>query len=178
MNKHLLISCDVEADGPCPGLYSMVSFGMVVVEPELNRKFYSGVMKPLSAYALWIPEALAVSGVSRKEQLDGISPQKAMINAHAWLKSLDANVTFISDNNGFDWQFINYYFHEWIGENPFGFSSRRITDLWAGFGGSARTSAKTWKSFRKTKHTHNPLDDAIGNAEALLEMNRRGLQIL
>lgn len=179
MNKHLLISCDVEADGPCPGLYSMVSFGMVVVEPELNRKFYSGVMKPNSGTALWIPEALAVSGVSRKEQLDGISPQKAMINAHAWLKSLDANVTFISDNNGFDWQFINYYFHAYIGKNPFGFSSRRITDLWAGFNKSSRTSAKSWtESFRKTKHTHNPLDDARGNAEALLEMDRRGLHIL
>ena len=25
----------------------------------------------------------------------------------------------------------------------------------------------SWKKFRKTKHTHNPVDDAKGNAEAL-----------
>ena len=26
---------------------------------------------------------------------------------------------FISDNNGFDWQFINWYFHHFTGSNPF-----------------------------------------------------------
>lgn len=30
---------------------------------------------------------------------------------------------------------------------------------------------------RKTKHTHNPVDDAIGNAEALLQMKDMGLKI-
>jgi hypothetical protein len=36
-----------------------------------------------------------------------------------------------------------------------------------------------WKKlYRKTKHTHNPVDDAIGNAEALLAFkNKLGLKI-
>ena len=34
-----------------------------------------------------------------------------------------------------------------------------------------------WKWMRKTTHTHNPVDDAKGNAEALLEMQKRGLNI-
>ncbi len=34
-----------------------------------------------------------------------------------------------------------------------------------------------FKHLRKTKHTHNPVDDAIGNAEALLEMKQMGLKI-
>jgi hypothetical protein len=33
------IMVDIEADGPIPGDYSMVSFGAVVVEPGLERSF-------------------------------------------------------------------------------------------------------------------------------------------
>lgn len=32
-----------------------------------------------------------------------------------------------------------------------------------------------WKKMRKTKHTHDPLDDAMGMAEAILEIKKRGL---
>ena len=35
-----------------------------------------------------------------------------------------------------------------------------------------------WKKlYRKTKHDHNPLNDALGNAEALLAMKELGLKI-
>jgi len=27
---------------------------------------------------------------------------------------------FISDNDGFDWQFVNWYFWHFLGQNPFG----------------------------------------------------------
>lgn len=34
-----------------------------------------------------------------------------------------------------------------------------------------------WKRlYRKTKHTHNPVDDAKGNAEALLAFKEMGLK--
>lgn len=38
---------DVESDGPCPGEYSMVSFGAVVVEPGLARGFRAS-LRPVS----------------------------------------------------------------------------------------------------------------------------------
>lgn len=41
------IMVDIEADGPIPGDYSMVSFGAVVVEPGLERTFY-GELRPIS----------------------------------------------------------------------------------------------------------------------------------
>ena len=34
-----------------------------------------------------------------------------------------------------------------------------------------------FKHLRKTRHTHNPVDDARGNAEALLVMKEMGLKI-
>ncbi len=33
---------------------------------------------------------------------------------------------FISDNNGFDWQFVNWYFWHFLGRNPFGHSSTNL----------------------------------------------------
>ena len=38
----------------------------------------------------------------------------------------------ISDNNGFDWQFINWYFHHFLGKNPFGHSSTNLGSLYKG----------------------------------------------
>jgi hypothetical protein len=74
----------------------------------------------------------------------------------------------------YDWQWINYYFHTYLEKNPFGFSGRRIGDMFAGM--NFDTFVK-WKHLRKTKHTHNPVDDAIGNAEVLLQMRDMGLKI-
>jgi hypothetical protein len=82
---------------------------------------------------------------------------------------------FVSDNNGFDWQFINWYFHHFTGANPFGFSS---TNLGSFYNGLVGAMTKNFKHLRKTRHTHHPVDDAKGNAEALLAMrDEMGLSI-
>jgi hypothetical protein len=74
---------------------------------------------------------------------------------------------FVSDNNGFDWQFINWYFHEFVGRNPFGHSSTNLGSLYKGL---VKDTKKNFKHLRRSKHTHHPVDDARGNAEALLHM--------
>jgi hypothetical protein len=57
---------DIESDGPIPGDYSMISFGAVLVDEDLDKTFY-GKLKPISDK--YISEALAVSGHSRDETL-------------------------------------------------------------------------------------------------------------
>jgi hypothetical protein len=81
----------------------------------------------------------------------------------------------VSDNNGYDWQFINWYFHHFTGENPFGFSSMNLGSLYKG---AVRDVFQTFKHLRKTAHTHHPVDDARGNAEAMLAFAREtGMKI-
>ena len=159
------VMVDIEADGPIPGDYSMVSFGAVIVEPVLHRTFH-GQLRPISDR--WIPEALAVSGFSREQTLRFEEPSHVMLRFARWL---GANVVgqpmFISDNNGFDWQFINWYFHHFAGSNPFGHSSTNLGSLYKGM---VKDTTQNFKHLRKTRHTHNPVDDAMGNAEALLYM--------
>lgn len=112
------IVVDVEADGPIPNKYSMVSFGAVVVEPGLSKTFY-GKVKPISE--LWIPDALAVSGHSRKEHEGFEEPAIVMSKFAEWIaENSKGKAVFISDNLAFDWQWINYYFHTFLGSNPFG----------------------------------------------------------
>ena len=50
-------------------------------------------------------------------------------------------------------------------ENPFGHSGRRISDFYAGLTGKLNNT-QAWKRLRVTPHTHNPVDDAMGNVEA------------
>jgi len=169
--SHIMV--DIESDGPIPSDYSMVCFGAVIVEPKLDRTFY-GRLKPVSSD--WVPEALAVSGFSREETLGFDDPKQVMESFANWIKEhSDGRPFFISDNNGFDWQFINWYFHHFTGANPFGHSSSNLGPMYKGLVGD---TFKNFKHLRETKHTHHPVDDAIGNAEALLKMkNEMGLKI-
>ncbi len=164
---------DVESDGPIPGDYSMISFGAVVVGEPLKKTFY-GQLKPISDK--FIPEALAVSGHTREQTLLFPEAAQVMQNFADWIKlNTTDRPIFISDNNGFDWMFICWYFHHFLGENPFGFSSQNLGSLYKGL---VLDTFKNFKHLRKTKHTHHPVDDAKGNAEALLTMKRElGLKI-
>ena len=167
------IMVDVETDGPIPGDYSLTCFGAVVVEPGLERSFY-GRLKPVCSG--WIPEALAVSGFSREETMEFDEPLAVMQAFEAWLNGLGGGrLMFVSDNNGFDWQFINYYFHHFLGRNPFGHSSTNLGSLYKGL---VKDFSKNFKHLRTTPHTHHPVDDARGNAEALLILKEQmGLRI-
>src|ERR1035437_928948 len=167
-----LFIVDVESDGPIPPKYSMVCFGVVKLTPELDTKFY-GQMKPISD--LWIPDALAISGFSREEHKTFPEPEYVMKTFAEWLtKNSKGRPTLISDNNGYDASWINYYFHTYYGSNPFGWTSRRIGDLYCGM---MKDTHANWKHLRVTRHSHNPVDDATGNAEALLKMKEMGLKI-
>lgn len=97
---------DVESDGPIPGNYSIICLGAVIVAPDLHRTF-QGQLKPISD--TFIPEALAISGFTRDECLGFDEPKYVMNQFAQWLKSnCKGRVIFVSDNNGFDWQFINW----------------------------------------------------------------------
>ena len=166
------VMVDIESDGPIPGDYSMICFGAVIVEPELHRTFYRK-LKPISEK--FIPEALAVSGFTRDECFGFDEPTHVMKQFQEWLTdNCKGRMLFVSDNNGFDWQFINWYFHHFIGTNPFGFSSVNLGSLYKGM---QKDTFVNFKHLRRTKHTHHPVDDALGNAEALLQMKEMGLKI-
>lgn len=167
-----LWSVDVESDGPCPGKHSMISFGAVKIDNDLKTTF-SAKLKPIGD--IWIPEALAVSGYSREDTLEFDDPREVMQAFADFIATNngESRPVCISDNNGYDWKFVDWYFLWFLDFNPFGHSSRRIGDFYAGLRRKFTASARDWHKLRVTRHTHDPLDDAKGNAEALIAMCRQ-----
>jgi len=167
------IMVDVEADGSIPSDFSMISFGAIIVEPSFSKTFYAE-LKPISDK--WIPEALQISGFTREQTLGFEEPRSVMERFAAWIAAESSGKAFfISDNNGFDWQFINWYFHHFCGKNPFGYSSTNLGSLYKGL---VKDTFLNFKHLRKTEHTHHALDDVRGNAEALLQLKDEfGLKI-
>jgi hypothetical protein len=170
----MYISVDVEADGKYVGDYSMVCFGAVVIQPKEKKKTFFGRTAPITDN--FIPEALAISGYSREEHLAFPEPEKTMKSFADWVAKVSPKrrPTFITDNPAFDWQWINYYLHKYTGSNIFGFSARRIGDLYCGL---VQDAHAPWKHLRDTHHTHHPVDDAMGNAEVVIKLQDMGLNI-
>lgn len=169
-----IIIVDVESDGQVPGINSMVCFGAVIVDKagKFDKTFY-GETAPISK--IYNPEALAISGFSRKEHEKFQDPSKTMLEFNEWLTSLGSGAKILySDNNQFDGMYMNYYCHTFLGNNPFGYSSHRIGNIFQGF---FNDPYYKWKRHRKTSHTHNPVDDAKGNAEALYWLYTQGYKL-
>ena len=168
------IMIDVEADGPCPGLYSMIELGAVYIECDVTTyKTFYGSLRPITN--VWHGQALESIGRTRSEIMEFNDPKNTMELFYNWVHSIreeDPRIGFISDNNGFDWQFVNYYLWKYVGRNPFGHSSTNLNSLCKGF---LNKPKRNIGRLRKTKHDHNPVNDCIGNVEALFKLIDRGL---
>jgi hypothetical protein len=170
-----LVMVDVEANGPCPGLYSMTELGAIIVDREMNKTFY-GKFSPLDG-AGFVQAALDVTGYTMQDLESFPDPKKTMWAFETWLNvnCKDSRPIFISDNNGFDWQFVNYYFWKFCNKNPFGHSSNNLANV---YGGMNKQVRKNFRSLRRTAHTHHPVDDCKGNVEAMMRMvHEMGLEI-
>ena len=158
----ILIIVDVESNGPIVSRDQMTSFGAVVLNNELNNTFYARLECTKTGYKETVDYSAKIE-----------QPIEAMTRFDNWLQQFkkhdNNNFVFVSDNPCFDWQFINYYFLTTIGRNPFGFSGRRIGDIWSGLKNDINDH-HNWRQFVKTPHDHNPTNDAIGHAEALLQI--------
>ncbi|MFA4831313.1 MAG: exonuclease [Patescibacteria group bacterium] len=167
------IMVDTETDGPIPGDYSMFAFGAVVVDDKLDKTFH-GLLRPISEN--YGKVGLELAGFTREQTLEFDEPGKVMQKFLDWIKEhSDVRPLFISDNNGFDFMFIAWYLHHFVGENPFGHTSVNLGSLYKGL---VKDTFQNFKHLRDTEHTHNPVDDAMGNAEALLKMRKDfGLKI-
>lgn len=173
------ISVDVETSGPIPGEFSLLSIGACVVQsvPDCattdatSSTFYC-TLKPLEG-AGSDPAALAVAGFSLDDLAqNGSMAEEVMLSFEEWVIATagDAKPVFVGLNAAFDWSFINYYFHRFLGHNPFGFSALDIKSLYMGVMGSSwgdtRSSRMTESlGIHHGKMTHHALDDAQAQAE-------------
>jgi len=173
--REIFISVDIEASGPIPGEYSMLSIGACLVD-EPEQSFYVE-LKPLNDN--FIETALEVTGLSlEKLRINGEEPSPAMAGFASWIKSAagDNRPVYVAFNATFDWSFTHWYFIKFLGHDPFGISG---LDMKAYFMGKHHTSwNETVKKNVKAKyhssipHTHQALEDAREQAALFAQMLR------
>ncbi|WP_414446791.1 exonuclease domain-containing protein [Burkholderia sp. 22PA0099] len=167
--NEIFISVDIEASGPIPGEFSMLSIGACLVDDPVNT--FHVELKPITAN--FVAEALAVTGLSLEElETRGKSPVDAMREFSAWVSTCtagDSVPVFVGLNAAFDWSFVNYYFHRFLGDNPFGFSALDIKAYFMGVTGCAwrdtRSSAIAKFVNPTLSGNHNALQDSLYQAE-------------
>lgn len=180
-----LFIVDVEASGPSPHSGKMTEFGVVDL---VSRDWFHGRLHTFEPHPE-VPARPVVTGKAPGVRVgsQGDTPMPAMMwntdyrqgpgsqfvyRALAdWLehRAGDARITFVSDNPGYDFMWMAYGFDSHDLVNPFGHTARRIGDLAAGLEGHWLATSR-WKRRRKTVHDHNPVNDALGNAEALYDL--------
>lgn len=177
----IYVSVDLEADGPCPGLNSILSLGAEattattpVAEFSCNMLPFPGAKPDPDTLKWWATQPDAW----RATQADRIPPQIAMQRFAAWLKALPGKPVFVAYPAGFDFTFVYFYFHALNkGDNPFVRNSIDIEALVMGATGRDYLSCdpKNWPPYwraplKQSNHT------ALADAKAQAESFRRILQ--
>jgi hypothetical protein len=174
-------SADVETDGPIPGPFSMLSFGLVFAGTFDGNTFQRPSNYGLSLYKElkpisegFQPEALRVNGLDRDRlSQEGESPSTAMTEAAQWVRSVagSAQPVLVAYPLSFDWSWLYWYFIQFSREgSPFDYSRcfdiKTALAVKAGIPISEAGRSRIDPSLRPHHpHTHHAVDDAIAQAE-------------
>jgi len=195
-DRSIFLSIDIEADGPVPGLNSMLSFGVAAFtltskDPRKPIDTFEANLEVLSdvAYREWPlncasentmkwwatqPEAWEAC---RQNQRD---PWEVMPEFVDWCRNLPGKLVVVGYPVTFDFMFLHWYTIVFGGLRdgercPFGFSGLDIKTLAAEKMdvpfrmATKRRMPKRW--FRGAPpHTHEALDDAIGQGVLFVNM--------
>ena len=165
----ILVSADVEADGPIPGVYSMLSLGAAAYTPdkrqvatfEVNLDTLPGAATHPDTMEWWkqFPEAWAHS------RRDPVDPAEAMSRFAAWVKALPGKPVLLV-YPAWDYMWIHWYLVRFLGASPFGLGALDIKSYVLALRGgnfhdiSKSSMPKSWFDPGVT-HTHRALDDAV-----------------
>jgi len=165
------IVIDIEASGPTPGKYAMLSLGAATLSHPAQT-FYRE-FQPDSE--LVDEEALKISNLSMSALAKtGHPPKQALQEFSDWISLVTPPgkiPVFTAFNAPFDWMFVNTYFHRYLGYNPFG---HKALDIKALFMGVHKVPFQDTSHHQICEHygihsrlTHHALDDAVQESQLL-----------
>lgn len=184
-DSQIYIAVDIEADGPTPGLHSMLSLAAVATTPEKEIAQFYRKIQPLKEATpdpdtmLWWqnqPEAW-------KEVTTNAEPAEAVMKDFcAWLHDLNLEPVFVAHPVALDYTFVSYYLYRYAHENPFTNekNATRTLDIRSFIAGKFGVSFNDAHRSRlpaaltegMPEHTHKAIDDAIGYGVLIRRMLR------
>ena len=167
--SEIYVSTDIETDGPIPGDYSMLSLASaafladktLVSTFSVNLATLPNAKQDPRTMEWWKTQADAWQACRENPQ----DPALAMQNYHDWLISLPAKPVFVAYPAGFDFSFVYWYLHHFVGKNPFSHSALDVKTMAMCLlktdyrDSTKRNMPRAW--FDSKRHTHVALDDAI-----------------
>jgi len=183
-DPHTVYFCvDLEASGPVPGLFNLVSIGGVVVRLEGDRhvrgEHFYYELKPICDG--FVPEAEAIYKITRAHlETHGTDAREALAHIAAFVKAHTPpgqRPLFVGHNAPFDWMYTAWYF-AWAGmENPFGYNALDTKALAMGIHRLPwkRTNKETLEALHgltppRPEDVHNALADAEYQADILIAL--------
>lgn len=186
----IYISADIETDGPVPGTFSMLSFGLAAVATydgesvtRLDARAHARYWELVPVGERFDADALAVNGLDRDRLKEtGQDPTEAMCSAARWVDRIAVGYrpVLVAYPVAFDWMFLHWYFESFAGSSPFGHGSCvDIRSLYMGAAGVAfaESSKKHLPDElqSRTAHTHHALEDAIEQGQLFVNIFERSL---
>ncbi|MDC0833815.1 exonuclease [Leptolyngbya valderiana BDU 20041] len=180
----IYVSTDIEADGPIPGISSMLSVASAAYTADkelvdtfsVNLETLPDAVPDAKTMAWWEKNPEAWNACRKNCQ----PPEVAIPNYRDWLKQLPGKPVFVGYPAAYDFMFVYWYLIRFAGESPFSHSALDIkTYAMAMLKGEYRASVKgkmpkSW--FDRLPHTHVALDDAIEQGALfcnMLKLNRQ-----
>ena len=181
------ISVDVETNGPCPGIHSMLQFGAVFFDYYGNEFDFAifnlheieGGVADEDTMNWWMDQEKRNPGSWSSMREFCVTPTYAMQSfTDQVLKHKNktkASPVVVGYPSGFDFTWLYWYLHKYTGDSCVGFSaldmkSFAMARLGLDFRASTKRSfPKSWFS-KDLPHTHNALDDAREQGHMFLKM--------
>jgi len=178
--SEIYVSTDIEADGPIPGPYSMLSFasaaytadGALLRTYTANLQTLPGAGSDPRTMQWWqgFPEAWAAC------RRDVRAPEVVMPEYLAWLTALPGRAVFVGWPATWDFMWIYWYLFRFTGERPFRESALDLRSYAMGMRRvSFRQTSRTYLPKRwfdaAQPHTHVALDDALEQGAVFCKMH-------
>ena len=176
--NEIYFSLDVETDGPCPGLHSMLSLGCVAFSEtgeELGDYYVNLTLLPEATpdpktMQFWADHQKYYDATRTWCQ----TPEEAMPHFAEWVKGFGGSPVAVCMPSGFDFTWVYYYLHRFAGHSPFSFSVLDMKTMAMCMLKRPYRQAvkKNWPRewFSKLPHTHHALEDAREQGHTFVRM--------
>ena len=189
----MYFSIDIETDGDAPGCSSMLSIGVVALHP-VTQSHYASFYRTLKRLPDARPQTTTMEWWDQfpkqyaEAREDAVEPKKAMEDLRTFVEDClapfrgkplptdpkDPVAVFVASPASFDFSFVSYYLHRFLGESCFGFRALDLKSYAMALIGCSFSEAKKERYFDEWKttlpHTHNALEDAEQQADVFRRM--------
>jgi DNA polymerase III alpha subunit (gram-positive type) len=181
------ISLDIESDGPCPGVNSMLQIGAVfydasgrvLLEYEANMEELEGASPDPNTMAWWAEQEKANPGTWTSMMVNRVPAQVAIEGFQKAVERINKQTggspVVFAYPAGFDFTFLYYYLCRFFKKSCVGFGALDLKTLGMSLvksnfrGATKRNFPSRWFD-PALKHTHNALEDARGQGYMMFRM--------